>query len=56
MAYYYYDFPTESYWLGALLDQNNYFGFKDEGAFQLQALFNQMQNYRRPLGFERVFS
>jgi ABC-type transport system substrate-binding protein len=47
LAYYYYDFPTESYWLGALLDQNNYFGFKDEGAFQLQALFNQMQNYRQ---------
>jgi ABC-type transport system substrate-binding protein len=51
LAYYYYDFPTESYWLGALLDQNNFFGFKDEGAFQLQALFNQIQNFRQ---FEQI--
>jgi ABC-type transport system substrate-binding protein len=47
LAYYYYDFPTQFFWLGALLDQNNYFEFKDEGAFQLQALFNQIQNYRQ---------
>jgi ABC-type transport system substrate-binding protein len=46
LAYYYYDYPSESYSLGSLLDQNNYFNFRDQGAFDLQALFNQIQNHR----------
>jgi ABC-type transport system substrate-binding protein len=46
LAYYSYDYPSESYSLGSLLDQNNYFNFRDEGAFELQSLFNQIQNHR----------
>jgi ABC-type transport system substrate-binding protein len=55
LAYYHFDYASESFWLWPLLDLNgNYFNWQDDGRFALVPLFDQALNERNFADLQRL--